>query len=134
MAACGEINEPSCYNFKMGSELPNAEQAIIDPRKLRDYALNPKHDTGRFKAAFFAQMGYSGEDWQQLEKDIRHQHLTQPAEMGKATPFGQKYTITAPLRGPNGALRWVTTAWIIRKSQDRAEMITIEPASRVKGN
>ena len=30
----------------------------IDPRKLRDYALDFSHDTGQYKAAFFAQMGY----------------------------------------------------------------------------
>ena len=36
--------------------LPNADKAVIDPRKLRDYALNPEHDSGRFKAAFFAQI------------------------------------------------------------------------------
>ena len=108
------------------------ERAAIDPRKLRDYALNPKHDTGRFKAAFFAKMGYSSEDWEQLEQDIRQQHLTQPAETGQVSPFGQKYTITASLQGPNGEQRWITTVWIIRPDQDWPEMITIEPAARVK--
>jgi hypothetical protein len=57
----------------MSDRLPNAAHAQIDPRKLRDYALNPKHDTGRYKAAFFAQMGYAAYDWQRLEQDIREQ-------------------------------------------------------------
>jgi len=110
--------------------LPNVEDARIDPRKLRDYALDFGHDTGQYKAAFFAQMGYVAEEWQQLEHDIRAQHLVQHAEKGKATQYGQKYSITAPLIGPNGERRWVTTAWIIRPGNDHANLITIEPAQR----
>ena len=51
------------------SLLPNAAQTRIDPRKLRDYALNPAHGSGRYKAEFLAQMGYSIEDWNRLERD-----------------------------------------------------------------
>lgn len=43
----------------MPDRLANAEKARINPRKLRDYALNPEHESGRYKAAFFAQMGYT---------------------------------------------------------------------------
>lgn len=84
----------------MGELLRNAENAYIDPRKLRDYALSLSHDSGRYKAAFFAQMGYNAEKWWQLENDIREQHLTQRAEEGSASPFGIKYTITAQIQGP----------------------------------
>jgi len=82
----------------MSSRVPKAEQARIDPRKLRDYALNTRHAAGQYKAAFFAQMGYTADDWQQLERDLRDQHLTQSAESGQSSPYGRKYTITAPLR------------------------------------
>ena len=112
--------------------LPNAAQARIDPRKLRDYALNSKHDSGRYKAEFFAQMGYVAANWQQLERDIREQHLPQAAEKGKPSPYGLKFTITAPLRGPNGAPRQVTTVWLVRSGNDFAELVTIEPAARRK--
>jgi hypothetical protein len=114
--------------------LPNVQNARIDPRKLRDYALNAKHADGQFKAAFFAQMGYATADWQRLEQDIREQHLTQPVEPGHPSAFGTKYVITAPLTGPNGAVRQVTTVWLIRPSRDYAELVTIEPAARRKVN
>jgi len=113
--------------------LPNATRATIDPRKLRDYALNPNHSSGGYKASFFAQMGYSRQDWQQLEQDIRTQHLTHAAEPGKPSPHGTKFTITAPLQGPHGAARQVTTVWIIRIGRDVPELVTIEPAPRKKG-
>ncbi|MEK7277723.1 MAG: DUF6883 domain-containing protein [Chloroflexota bacterium] len=114
----------------MPERLPNADNARIDPRKLRDYALNTEHVSGRHKAAFFAQMGYTADDWQRLERDIRAQHLSQQAEPGKGSPFGRKYIITAPLQGPVGAPRYVTTVWIIRPDNDYAELVTIMPATR----
>lgn len=116
----------------MSSSIPSPARARIDPRKLRDYALNPAHESGRFKAAFFAQMGYAAADWRRLERDIRQQHLTQPAEPGQPSPFGQKYIITAPLVGPTGEARQVTTVWIVRPGNDWADLVTIEPAPRRK--
>jgi hypothetical protein len=112
--------------------LPKATNAEIDPRKLRDYVLNPEHSTGRYKAAFFAQMGYAAQDWPRLERDIREQHLTQPATPGQVSPFGRKYLITAPLQGPSGPARQVTSVWLLRPSRERVELITIEPAARRK--
>src|SRR6202165_4654144 len=106
--------------------LPNPDRAWIDPRKLRDYALNPNHDSGKFKAVFFAQMGYQQDSWMQLERDIRTQHLTQAIAAGKQSPHGLKYVITASLQGPVGAARQVTTVWLaqIRRAscRDRVEI------------
>jgi hypothetical protein len=121
-----------CYNHSMSDLLPYGASAQTDPRKLREYALNLEHATGRFKAAFFAQMGYTAGEWQRLDQDIREQHLTQPAEAGQTSPFGRKYVITAPLQGPSGSSRQVTTVWIVRPGCDWAELVTIEPAMRMK--
>ena len=120
----------------MENRLPNASSLVIDPRKLREYVLNFEHPTGRYKAAFIAQMGYIAIHWQELEKDIREQHLVLPAEAGQNSPFGLKYTITGPLTGPSGEIRQVTTVWILRPGKDRPELVTIEPAAtrKVSGN
>jgi hypothetical protein len=115
--------------MNMMNRLPNAEQAQIDPRKLRDYVLNPEHTSGRFKAEFLAQMGYTTNNWEQLEHDIRD-HLAQSAVSGSPSVYGRKFTITAPLRGPNGVIRQITTVWIFRPSNDFAELVTLEPAAR----
>lgn len=116
----------------MPDRLPNADKAQIDPRKLREYVLNSEHTSGQHKAAFFAQMGYVADNWRKLERDIREQHLSQPAEPGHESPFGQKYMITAALQGPEGSPRQVTTVWIIKTGNDFAELVTILPASRRK--
>jgi len=59
-------------------------------------------------------------------------YLTQPADPGQQSLFGQKYTVTAPLVGPKGEARQVTTVWIVRPGNDWADLVTIEPALRRK--
>lgn len=113
----------------MPEKLLNAERAFIDPRKLRDYVLNSRHAVGRYKAVFFAQMGYSYENWEVLLRDIKEQHLDYEAEEGQKSYYGSKYTITAPIQGPVGSARWVTTVWIYRSGQDWPELVAIQPAS-----
>ena len=47
--------------------LPNAERAIIDIRKLRDYCLNSFHDEGQHKARLFATtLGMTADDAESL--------------------------------------------------------------------
>jgi hypothetical protein len=43
--------------------LPNAERAVVDIRKLRDYCLNPLHEEGKHKARLFmAALGMTDKD------------------------------------------------------------------------
>ena len=79
--------------------LPNAERAEIDPQKLHGYLLSSTHPVGRFKARFFAALGYTAERWQQFEADLRAQHLTQEAQPGESMRDGQIYTIRADQPG-----------------------------------
>ena len=107
--------------------LPNAERAEIDPEKLRGYLLSKTHPVGRFKARFFAALGYSADEWQTLEADLRIQQLSQDAEPGQATPHGQPYTIRAILRGPNGESASVLSIWFVRSSTDEPHFVTAYP-------
>lgn len=94
--------------------LPNAERAEIDPEKLHGYLLSLAHPVGRFKARFFTALGYSADDWQTLEADLRIQHLSQDAEPGVPTPHGQPFVIRAILKGPNGQSAEVVSVWFVR--------------------
>jgi hypothetical protein len=40
-------------------QLPNPDRAVVDDAKVRDYLLSPSHPVGRFKAVFFAALGFS---------------------------------------------------------------------------
>ena len=43
-------------------QLPNAENVVVEPAKLRDDLLSRPHYSGRFKAAFFEALGYARDD------------------------------------------------------------------------
>jgi uncharacterized protein DUF6883 len=107
--------------------LPDADRAEIDPTKLRGYLLSLTHPVGRFKARFFAALGYTAEEWQALEADLRIQHLSQPAVPGPRLPFGQSFTIRAILRGPNGEAASVVSVWFIRSDSGVPHFVTAYP-------
>jgi hypothetical protein len=108
--------------------LPNADRAIIEEAKLRLYFLSPTHPVGRFKAAYFANLGYTEANWRQLELDLRQQHLSQPAAPGQESPFGQKYEIRAALRGPLGRIAPIASIWIILAGEEVPRLVTLYPA------
>lgn len=108
-------------------KLPNASQAIIDPAKLRDYLLSPSHPVGRFKAPFFAALGYAQDRWRQLEADLRSQHLSQDSEQATTSNYGVKYQIRGMLSGAAGRSAEVVSVWIIRAGEDAPRFITAYP-------
>lgn len=49
--------------------IPNAGQAVVDMRKLRDYYLNPKHDDGKHKDRLFSSiLGMVASDAEELRQ------------------------------------------------------------------
>ena len=107
--------------------LPDAELAEIDPQKLHGYLLSKTHPIGRFKARFFAALGYSAEGWQEFEADLRIQHLTQDAEPGDSMPEGQVFTIRATLKGPNGQSAVVLSVWFVPAGSGAPHFVTAYP-------
>lgn len=110
--------------------LLNADEAVIDTAKLRDYLLSTTHPLGRFKARFFSALGFSADRWQELESAIRTQHLTQQAESLPALRSGQKFKIQAILTGPNGESAVVVSVWFIRTRETAPRFVTAYPGDR----
>ena len=110
--------------------LPNADRAVIDQAKLHGYLLSLNHPVGRFKAAFFLTLGYTPEDWRQLEADFRGQHLTQDATLDEHTQYGQKYVIRATLVGPTGNSAEVVSVWVVRTGEEFPRFLTAYPEDR----
>lgn len=108
-------------------KLPAAERAVIAPAKIRDYLLSTSHPVGRFKAPFFASLGYTNANWPRLEEDLRDLAVSGDAELGKRSPYGQKYEIRGILRGPSGRSAGVLTVWIILFGGDAPQLVTAFP-------
>jgi hypothetical protein len=108
-------------------KLPEAQWAVIAPTKIRDYLLSTLHPVGRFKAPFFASLGYTVANWQRLEQDMLGLAVSGDAEPGRESPYGQKYEIRGTLNGPSGRSARVLTVWIVRFESNVPQFVTAFP-------
>lgn len=107
--------------------LPGHDRVVVDAAKIRDYLLSDSHPIGRFKAPFFLALGYSRDDWQRLENDLRGLASIGDAQAAEENPYGQKYLIRGTLKGPTGRMRTVMTVWIVLRGEDFARFVTAFP-------
>ena len=93
--------------------IPNADNAIIDIGKLRDYCLNPEHDKGKHKAKLFSSiLGMKAENAEELSQILFEVIRTHEAQLGKRDEYGQRYTLDFTIEWQNkrSTLR---SSWII---------------------
>ncbi len=109
------------------AKLPNSEKAIIEAEKLHGYILSSTHPVGRFKAAFFRKLGYSGENWETFEYSLRHLILTQDAIETEESKFGKKYIVMGSLDSPSGVTMKIVTVWFILKGENIPRFVTAYP-------
>lgn len=71
-------------------KLPNAQRAVVDVRKLRDYCLNLGHPRGQHKALVFASvLGIRAEHAQMLRQALL------AAAVSRAAVSGEEATMVA---------------------------------------
>ena len=107
--------------------LPNADRAVVEDAKVRDYLLSPTHPVGRFKSVFFIALGFSSEHWPLLHDALLDQAHTGEADRGQASPFGLKFEIRAILTGPSGRQARVVTVWMVSNGKDFCHFVTAYP-------
>ncbi len=107
--------------------LPGADHAVVEPRKLRDYLLATSHSVGRFKASFFASLGFTQDAWGVLAAGLRKHAAVGSVRASETTRFGQKYEVAGQLRGPNGKDAEVVAVWIILNGEEVPRFVTRVP-------
>lgn len=107
--------------------IPNAENAVVDIRKLRDYCLNVEHDEGKHKARLFLSiLGMTAENADELRQILLEVVKTQEARVGRQDEFGQRYTLDFPLEWQNkNAI--IRSGWIIEHGSDIPRLTTCYP-------
>ena len=108
-------------------KIPNAERAVVDIRKLRDYCLNPQHDKGKHKARLFTSLlGMDADNAEELRNTLLEVAKTKDAQLGEADAYGQRYTLDFTLnwRGKQATIR---SAWIIETGSDIPKLTTAFP-------
>lgn len=105
------------YNNSM--KLPNYQNAVIDERKLLDYALNVEHPVGGNKARRIrAALGYDASNASEIIAAIRAAIITNTAIECTEIQWGRVFTVDFPLTGVSGEVI-VRTSWIIENDVPR---------------
>jgi hypothetical protein len=79
------------------------------------------------KSEFLKQAGYTLDNPQRLEEDIRKQILTQNAESIEKTKYGELFEIRGSLVGPNTRVLRVKTVWMQEFGTGTTKFITLYP-------
>jgi hypothetical protein len=103
-------------------KLPNAERAVIDIRKLRDYSLSPTHPEGKHKArVFLEKLGLTANDAERLRELIVEAILKSEAKEQEPSSYGQRFVVDFQVQWEQQlvvTLVTVRTAWIVRDGED----------------
>lgn len=102
---------------------------LIAEAKLTQYLLKPLPEDDKSK--FLAKAGYTQENWQQLERDLREQILPLEAVLFERSRYGEKYEIRGTLTGPNGVSLRVVTIWMIEFPSRQPKFITLVPDKEI---
>ncbi len=103
-----------------------SHNAVIAEAKLTKYLLVWRNADDKSK--FLEQAGYTLENWQQLEADLRNQILPLEAvPSDEPNRFGDVYEIRGLLRGVNGIDLAVLTIWMIEYETKVTKFITLYP-------
>lgn len=99
--------------------------ALIASEKLTKYLLvrRPVGD----KSEFLKQAGYTLDNWQRLERDIRQQILSKDAVSIEQTEYGELFEIQASLVGPNAVVLGLRTIWMRESRSGLTKFITLYP-------
>jgi len=109
------------------SSLPQADQVVIEDRKLNDYLLSTEHPFGRSKARFFLDLGFRKGVPGPLVEALRRHAAEGDVAASEETDFGSKYVVQGPLIAPDGRIVDVRSVWFVEAGQTVPRFVTAYP-------
>ncbi|MBJ9323400.1 MULTISPECIES: type VI secretion system tube protein TssD [Citrobacter] len=121
------LESPYLKGFTSEAEtLLNAKHAVIDPKKMASYALNPEHPVGGNKARVFeSALGFNPSNAGILVSRVQQGIISSSAELGAYDKFGQRMSVDIPIIGVNGETAIVRTGWMYETDSLVPRMTTI---------
>lgn len=104
------------------------DDILISYEKLTQYLLIPKKRND--KSRWLSLIGYTLENCNVLENDLRNQILSIDATLIENTEYGLMYEIIRDLIGPNGKSLPVRTIWMTENATGKTKFITMYPDKR----
>ena len=108
-------------------KLPDAERAVVEDAKVRDYLLSPEHPVGRFKARAFTAAGYHVLQWQRFRDDLRILARSVDVTLARTDAFGHHFVGVGVLVTPSGRPLPIVTVWLIPSTGAAPRLITAYP-------
>jgi hypothetical protein len=108
-------------------KLPNLDEAHVPKAKITDYLLNTQHPSGRSKANFFIQFGFSVAQWKQLADALLTHARNHPVAKTEETLFGTRYVIEGDLVTPDQRMPQARVVWFIEKDGTQPRLVTAYP-------
>lgn len=107
--------------------IPNAKNAVVDIRKLRDYCLNPEHDDGKHKARLFSSiLGMTPDNAEELRQILLKVIQSHEAQLGRRDGLGQRYTLDFTIEWQNRSAT-LRSGWIIEHDSEIPRLTTSYP-------
>ena len=105
-------------------KLPNADNAIVEISKLKDYCLNPNHFRGRHKARVFqSALGLTMDDSGELQRALLRAAQEQQASEGVSDLYGIRYIIDFDMtRESRTAV--IRSSWIVSTQDAFPRLLT----------
>ncbi|MFT4034680.1 MAG: hypothetical protein QM679_03780 [Patulibacter sp.] len=115
---------PNTPRLAVGDRFPEPHRATIPPPKLRDYALDLGHESGRHKARVFAAVGgLSREDWPWLAQRLL-EGLVDAVVIKVKERVHTTYEARIAVTFPNGRIATVTTSWKLDEATGAAVLVS----------
>lgn len=104
--------------------LPNAEHAVVDIRKLRDYCLNSTHPRGKHKARVFeSALGLTEDDDEWLREQLLTAVQQKSAERLFEDEYGTRHRIDFEVSVPSSHAT-ICSVWIVRSDETFPRLVT----------
>lgn len=104
--------------------------SIIASDKIRRYLLVPRRANDKSK--FLAAAGYTLENWEKLEQDIRSAVADKEAVESRSDEHGTFYEVRTNWQTPNGRNILVVTVWIRLVETGQTKFVTLYPDQEAK--
>ncbi len=99
----------------------------IPDAKIRDYLLNPEHEIGRWKAAFFMSQGFTRDKFIELSHALEaHFAANAHIELDK-DEWGRRFECKGPIKTPSGKTPTIISAWMQGDNDPVPRFISAHP-------
>ncbi len=97
---------------------------IVPPAKITQYLMNPDHEEGGPKQAFFIRFGFSADQVEVMTASLTAHPDLHPIETTSDDRWGTTLTIRCSVPTPDGRDPCIRTVWMVRKGETDARFVT----------